>query len=103
MFQNSDKKKQRGQGIVKVSSLFKKYTDVLKAPQGTVTQAFIDVVFDVLGVRIEKEHCTYSVSSKTLSIRVPGMIKSEITLQKKLILAKMEDKLGKKSVPKEIL
>lgn len=100
---NSDNKKKRGQGIVKVSDLFKKYTDVLKAPQGIVVTAFIEVIFEVLGVRIEKEQCTYSVASKTLSTRLPGMIKSEIKLQKKLILQKMVEKLGPKSAPKEIL
>lgn len=100
---NSNKRKQRGQGIVKLSDLFKKYTDVLKAPQGTVVNAFIEVIFEVLGIRIEKDNCTYSVASKTLSVRVPGMIKSEITLQKKLILQKMAEKIGQKNVPKEIL
>ncbi len=37
-------KRRRGGGIVKLSDLFKKYTDVLKAPQGTVVKQFIEVV-----------------------------------------------------------
>ncbi len=107
-FQNMDfipegKRKQRGQGIVKVSDLFKKYTDVLRAPQGSVVEAFLAAIFETLGIRLEKDQCTYTVSSKTLMVRAPGMIKSEIKLQKQTILKKMEEKLGKKSVPKEIL
>lgn len=96
-------KKQRGQGIIRVSDLFKKYTNLLKAPQGTIVNTFIDVVYELLGVRIEKEHCTYTVSSKTLTTRLPGMIKSEIKIQKKEILKRMSEKLGAKSAPIEIL
>ena len=103
IFNQGGKRNQRGKGIVKVSDLFKKYTDVLKAPQGTVVASFVEVVFEVLGVRIDKKHCSYSVASKTLSAQLPGMIKSEIKLQKKIILKKMEEKLGKKSAPMEIL
>lgn len=103
IFSSNDKKKQRGQGITKISDLFKKYKDVLRAPQGVVVDAFIEVVFERLGVRIEKEQCTYGVATKTLSIRVPGMIKSEIKLQKKIILNRMAEKLGDKSAPTEIL
>ncbi len=103
MMLNSDGKKKRGQGIVKVADLFEKYRKVLKAPQGVVVTAFLEVIFDLLGVRIEKEQCVYQVSSKTLSVQVPGMIKSEIKLQKKLILQKMAEKLGEKSAPVEIL
>jgi len=102
-FSSSNKRNQRGKGIVKVSDLFAKYKAVLKAPQGVVVTAFQEVIFEVLGVRIAKEHCTYSVGSKTLSVRAAGMIKSEIKLQKKLILSKMAEKLGAKSAPKEIL
>lgn len=96
-------KKKRGQGIVKVADLFEKYRKTLTAPQGVVVTAFQEVIFDLLGVRIEKEQCNYQVGSKTLSVQVPGMIKSEIKLQKKLILQKMAEKLGAKSAPTEIL
>ena len=103
VFNPDNNRKQRGQGIIKVSDLFKKYKDVLKAPQGVVVTAFIEVIFDLLGVRIEKEHCTYSVATKTLAVRVPGMIKSEIKLRKKLILQLIGQKIGVKSAPNEIL
>ncbi len=102
-FDSNKKRKQRGQGIVKISDLFKKYTDVLKAPQGTVVQAFIEVIYDVLGVRVEKDQCTYTVSSKTLTVQVPGMIKSEIKLQKGTIMKKMAEKIGEKNIPQTIL
>ena len=52
-------KKKRGGGTVKISDLFKKYTDVLKAPQGTVVKNSIKVVQDMNGVTLRPDQCVY--------------------------------------------
>ncbi len=95
--------KKRGQGIVKISDLFKKYTDVLKAPQGTVVKNFIEVVQDLFGITLRADQCSYSVVSQTLSLRISGTLKTEILLQKKKIIQEMSDRLGEKNKLKEIL
>jgi hypothetical protein len=100
---NFSPRKQRGQGIVKVSDLFKKYTEILKAPQGIVTTAFIEVVKDVVGVTLQKHQCVYSVNSRTITVHTSGMVKSEIMFKKELILTQMIERLGEKSAPKTIL
>jgi hypothetical protein len=100
----TSKKKIRGQGIVKVASLFEKYKKVLRAPQKTVIAAFVAVVHEMLhGVHLREDQCTYSPSSRILSVRVSGMIKTEIQFKKKQILAQLEEVLGEKSSPKDIL
>jgi hypothetical protein len=96
-------KKVRGKGIIKVSDLFLKYKQILKAPQGSVVSAFIEVVEDMFHITLKKHQCSYSPQTKTLSLQTSGMIKSEILLQKKKILTHMAEKLGEKSTPKEIL
>lgn len=103
MFIPDTNKKKRGQGIVKVSDLFAKYQNTLKAPQGAVVTAFLEVVKELCGVTLKKEQCKYAVASKTLTLTSSGMLKSEILLKKKVILSKMAERLGEKSVPKEIL
>ncbi len=103
MFNPDRKKKQRGNGIIKVADLFLKYKQILKAPQGSVVTAFIEVVEDLFHITLEKHQCSYSPQTKTLSLRVSGMIKSEILLQKRKILLRMAEKLGEKSTPTEIL
>ncbi len=95
--------KKRGQGITHVSDLFKKYTQILKAPQGSVIAAFIGVVEELFGVTLKKEQCTFKVASRTILLNVPGPIKSEIFLQKQKILNQLKEQLGEKSAPKEIL
>ncbi|MCF7816074.1 MAG: hypothetical protein K9M10_02420 [Candidatus Pacebacteria bacterium] len=95
--------KKRGQGVVRISDLFKKYTQILKAPQGTVVNACINAIKTSLGVTVRKDQCRYSVSSRTLTLNVSGPVKSEVLLRKKQLLAEISAEVGEKSCPKEIL
>ena len=95
-------KKKRGQGIVKVSDLFLKYKSILKAPQGTVITACIESVSEIFGHTLSKSQCRYNIHTKTLTITVSGILKSEIILRKREILQKMIEKLGTESAPKDI-
>ncbi len=92
----------RGEGIKPLGSLFEKYKKVLKAPQGVVVDAFIEVVADLVGIEIPKERVIYKVHSKTLSVSVSSPLKSEILLKKKEILTHLRGRLGGNSVPKDI-
>lgn len=94
----------KGSGeIKKLSTLFEKYKLTLKAPQGVVTECFREVVAELIKIDIAKQNITYSVFTKTLSIRVSGPLKSEILLRKKEIINHMKGRLGEQSAPKEIL
>ncbi len=97
------KRKRGTDGIVKISNLFQKYATILKAPQGTVIKNFIEVIQEIFGVTLRPDQCAYSVTSRTLTVRISGTIKTEITLQKKKIFSMMEERLGEKSTIKEIL
>jgi len=96
-------KKQRGGEITKVGDLFDKYKHVLRAPQKVTTNAFIEVVSDLIGIEIPKERISYSVHNKTLTLRISGPLKTEILLHKKEILIHMQGRVGRQSVPKVIL
>lgn len=95
-------RKGRGE-ITKLSALFEKYKQTLRAPQGTVVDCFCEVVQDLVGVSVNKNDVSYSVHTQTLSLRVRGPLKSEIKLRKKEILTHMKGRLGAKSAPVEIL
>jgi len=96
-------RKQRGGEVKKVGDLFDKYKRTLRAPQGIVTDAFIEVVTDLVGIEIPKERISYSVHNKTLTMRISGPLKSEILLKKKEILTHMKGRIGEQSVPKVFL
>lgn len=93
----------RGEGIKKLNSLFDKYKQTLKAPQGSVIQAFIEVVEDLLTIKVKKEQVTYSTTNKILTLKTGGPLKTEVQLHKKEILLHLKGRLGEKSAPKDIL
>ena len=95
--------KKRGKGVVQISSLFEKYKNKLQAPQSTVINNFIELIEIELGYQIQKHQCRYSPQSKILSISVSGPVKTEILLQKELLLQQLQERVGEKSAPKQII
>jgi len=94
---------QKERKLTHITSLFEKYKRTLKAPQGIVVEAFIEVVEDVIGVTIKQEAIKYSVGSKTLALQVSGPLKTEIKLHQEEILTHLKGRLGVQSAPKIIL
>ncbi|MFT7507151.1 MAG: hypothetical protein ACI92I_000290 [Acidimicrobiales bacterium] len=93
---------QRGGEVKKIGDLFEKYKRTLRAPQGIIVDAFIEVVGDLVGIEIPKERISYSVHNKTLTTQISGPLKTEILLKKEEILMHMKGRIGEQSVPKEI-
>ena len=103
MWNKNNIKRKRGDGIVSISNLFKKYKDNLKAPQATVVNGFIGVVREVVGVEIHTHQCSYTPQTQTLAIIIHGTVKSEILFKKDEILKKLTKKLGVKNTPKQLI
>lgn len=93
----------RGEGIKQLSSLFDKYKNTLRAPQGSVVTAFCEVVDDVLEISLTKEQVKYNTHQKTITLKTSGVVVSEIKLNKKEILNHLKGRLGVNSAPKDIL
>lgn len=89
--------------LTPITDLFEKYKRTLRAPQGVVVDAFIEVVEDVLSFKIPKERVRYTVGTKTLSVQVSGALKTEIKLHEEEILTHLKGRLGQASAPKQIL
>jgi hypothetical protein len=87
----------------KISDLFEVYKKRLRAPQGSVIAATVEVIHDVLGITIETRFFAYTPTTHVLHIKAPGPIKSEIMLRKEEILNHLKGRLGEKSAPTQIL
>ena len=85
-----------------ISDLFARHKKNLKPPQGVVVKEFVLVVKQVLGFDIKVEHCSYVVSTKTLHLNVPSVLKSEILRQKERVMSELKKQLGNNS-PQQIL
>lgn len=86
-----------------ITDLFDKYKRTLKAPQGVVIEAFVEVVADITGFTLNHDQVRYTVVTKTISIRASGALKTEIKLNQEEILRHLRGRLGLSSTPKLIL
>ena len=73
----------------RVGDLFEKYRLKIKAPQASVEKACVEVVKEVTGFDIKPDQVTYTVSTETLSLQVPSVLKSELRFYNKEILKKL--------------
>lgn len=78
----------------RMGELFEKYRLHIKAPQATVEKAFVKAVKEVTGFDISVEQVTYTVSTRTLSLHVPSILKSELRFHQDAILRALEAELG---------
>lgn len=85
-----------------ISDLFARHKKNLKPPQGVVLKEFVTVVKQVLGFDIKTEQCSYVVSTKTVHLNTPSVLKSEILRQKERIIKELKKQLGN-NAPQQIL
>jgi predicted DNA-binding protein YlxM (UPF0122 family) len=95
-------RKPRGE-ITKLSTLFEKYKKVLKAPQGSVIEAFCELTLELYNLTIAKNSVSYNVHTRVLHLRVAGTLKNEVHIHKKEILTHLKGRLGEHNAPKDIL
>lgn len=89
--------------IEKIGGLFEKYKKLLKPPQSSVEKAFQRILEETTNFTLTTDQITYTVSTKTLYIQAPSIIKSEIQLKKPQLLSLLAKELGVENCPKTIL
>lgn len=85
-----------------MGELFEKYRLHIKAPQATVEKACAQAIQEVTGFAVKPDQITYTVSTKTLSVQLPSVLKSELRFQQEEILRVMERELGEKQQKRTI-
>lgn len=89
--------------LTPVKDLFAVYKNRLKAPEGSVIDAFVEVVSDVVGVDVPKEGIRYNPHTKTITITGRAVLRSEIQKRKIEIITHLKGRLGAKNAPETIL
>lgn len=85
-----------------ISALFEKYKNHFKPPQSSVEKAAAEVIKEVTGFSVAAEKIDFTVSTKTLSLRVPSILKTEILFKQQDILEALRERLGADSAPQKI-
>ncbi len=93
----------RGEGIKPINRLFEKYRNQLIAPQGSVKKAFCEIVFDLYGYKVREDQVAYSVHNRTLTLKTPSALKTELLLKKKELITHLKGRLGEKNAPTTLL
>lgn len=86
-----------------IGDLFEKYRNKIKAPQGSVKKRCVLVIKEVTGFDIKIEEMEYTVSTRTLYLKVPSILKSELKFHHKKILTQLKQDLGEEVAPKFIV
>jgi hypothetical protein len=86
-----------------VSDLFETYKTRFKAPQKTVEKECIAVITTVTQFTLTEAQVKYTVSTRTIAIQAPSILKNELRFKQQQILQELENRLGKDGCPKVIL
>jgi hypothetical protein len=93
----------RGKGVVSIKDLFAAYQNRFSAPQKTVVDAFVRMVKSVCGIDIPTHAVQYAPQGRTITLHLPGQVKSEILLKKPALLETLRKELGEKNAPTQVL
>jgi len=85
-----------------IGDLFLKYRQRFKAPQATVEKEFVLVIKEVSGFDITFEQVEYTVTTRTIYLKVPSVLKSELKFHHQAIFKLLNERLGAATAPKNI-
>lgn len=87
----------------KLGDLFDKYRLRFKAPQATVEKECIKVIKEITDYNISLNQVNYNVTTKSIYLQVPSVLKTELKFKHPLILQSLRNNLGVEGAPKNIL
>ncbi len=87
----------------RVGDLFLKYQTKIKAPQATVEKAVAVAIKKITGFEVAVDQVNYTVSTKTVSLKVSSVLKTELKLYQQQIIDELKIQLSEYEVPKVIL
>jgi len=87
----------------KLGSLFERYQKILVPPQASVEKRVAEIITEITPLTIRADQVTYTIATKTVSLQVPSILKSELTHHKTAVLERLSRELGVQNAPKTIL
>tara|TARA_B100000508_G_scaffold141049_1_gene145615 strand:- start:10198 stop:10494 length:297 start_codon:yes stop_codon:yes gene_type:complete len=85
-----------------IGALFDRYKNHFKPPQSSVEKTAQEVIKEITKFSIDLEKISFTVSTKTLALNVPSVLKNEIMFKQEIIIKALQDKLGKDSAPTKL-
>ncbi|MCA9356956.1 hypothetical protein H6784_03780 [Candidatus Nomurabacteria bacterium] len=86
----------------KIGDLFERYKKHFKAPQASVEKECVLVIKEITGFDVSFDQIEYTVSTRSLYLKVPSILKSELKFHHPSILKLLVERLGVDVAPKNI-
>lgn len=89
--------------MMSIGSLMARYRERLRPPQASVEKEVVVVIKEVTGYDITVAQVEYTVYSRTVALRVPSILKTELLTHKTAILDNLSKRLGTHHAPEVLL
>jgi hypothetical protein len=83
----------------RLGDLFERYRTKIKAPQASVEKECLVIIKELTQFDLKLSQLEYTVSTRTISLRVPSILRTEILFRKTEILEKLKAHLGADNCP----
>jgi hypothetical protein len=97
------KKKDPSDNDRQLGRLLERYKTILKPPQASVEKECIVVIEELTGIVLRPHQVRYTVPTRTLTIKAPSILRSELSLHKAAILNALKKRLGHSTTPTTII
>lgn len=94
--------KKTDRNLKPINSLFDRYRQQLRPPQKVVVDEIVEVIEDLFTISLDPARVEYKPYEKCIYLRVSGVLKSELLVRKKEILAHVRGRLGVNQGPTDI-
>jgi hypothetical protein len=83
----------------RLGDLYERYRTKIKAPQASVEKECLVIIKELTQFDLKLSQLEYTVSTRTISLRVPSILRTEILFRKTEILEKLKAHLGADNCP----
>jgi hypothetical protein len=97
------KRKDPNENKNQLGNLLERYKKILKPPQATVEKEAVLVIESLYSIKLQPHQVTYAVGSRTLIIKAPSIICSELRTHHPEIVRELQSRLGVQNAPTTII
>ena len=86
-----------------LGNLIDRYKHIIKPPQASVQKQAIKTIENITTLILREDQIVYNVHTRTLTIKAPSLIRSELAMSYGAILEALKTELGPQNAPHQII
>lgn len=96
-------RKDPAENSTQLGNLLERYKKIFQPPQASVVKEAIVVIEMITTIKLLPQQLTYSVGTKTLIIKAPSVLRSELMPHHQTIIKELQTRLGAQNAPHTLL